>query len=219
MKPNRYNLGKVLLPVPVLFVMVALAAVMMGSPANAATPKTGASPDTTKSIDVTQSQNGSTMTTHIEFDKPVSKTKARKAAGQAASESPLSLSRMSSSGSTIILHCGQPETRTTSKGAFHLTHPCGSKSAKWGYRTSKSLQKHIVGSVHESGMKYSRGGATKTGKAHKGTKRHYFTGKFSPVRSGQTGKYSDKFSFLTNYSFGGVSKTSITVKGNFNVAS
>lgn len=196
--------------------MAGLAA--MGTSAQAASSDSTASPETTKSIDVTQVQDGSTVTTHIEFDKPVSKKKARKAAGQAASQTPQARSRMSTSGSTIILHCGQPEVRD--KGSFHLTHPCRSKSAKWGYRINTDLQKHIVGKVHEAGMKYSRsGGTSKTGKARTGSKSHYFSGKFSPVRPGQTGKYHDKFTFLTNYMFGGVSKTSITVSGSYNVAS
>lgn len=217
MKSNRYHLRKDLIAVPTLVAMTVLAAVMIGSPAQAASPRTGAPPATTKSIDVTQTRGGSTVSTHIEFDKPVSKQKARKAAGRAAI--PSRQARMSSAGGTIVVHCGQPEVRSTDKGSFHLAHPCHGKSAKWGYRINTGLQKHIVGGVRSSGMQYSHSGsAAKTGKSHTASKSHYFAGKFSPVRSGQTGKYRDKFSFLTNYSFGGVSKTSITVSGTFTVA-
>ncbi|GAB3570630.1 hypothetical protein GCM10027344_36680 [Spelaeicoccus albus] len=201
------------LGVVVAVVLAAAAASFgVGVPAHAAQAPTS---ETTKSVDVRQVTGGTTVTVHIEFDKPVPRKKALKEAGRRAG-APARLSRMS--GSTTVLHCGQPEVRSTDKGSLHLLHPCDGSTVKWGYRINTSLQKLVVGKVHETGMKYTHAGSSKSGTAHTASKSHYFDGKFSPAGPGSTGKYRDSLKFLTDYGFGGVSRTTITVRGSFTVA-
>lgn len=210
--------------------VAATAFVGLGAPAQAAStgasshaPKAESTRQMTKSVDVRQIRDGASVTVHIEFDKPVTRKKAAKLAGAGTSGADDSgrsqrLKATPRAGSTTVLHCGNPAVLSTGKGTLRLRHGCGSTSVKWGYRINTGLQKVIVSKVHEAGMKYTHAGKTKTGKAHTAPKDKYFTGKFSPARSGSIGKYRDSLKFVTDYGLGGISRTTITVRGTFSIA-
>lgn len=219
---------------PVAAVLTAaLACLGVGAPADAqpthahatSTPAASTSenrpPDTTKSVDVRQVRDGATITVHIEFDKPVPREKAAKLAGRKGTGNgvgPSQRLRAVPNGTTTVLHCGEPTVLSTGKGSLHLRHACGTSAVRWGYRINAGLQKVIVSKVHETGMKYTHAGRTKTGKAHTAGKAHYFTGKMSPARSGSIGKYRDSLKFVTDYGLGGISHTTISVHGTFNIS-
>jgi hypothetical protein len=116
------------------------------------------------------------------------------------------------------LPCNSSKTFGDAYGTYSVQKACGKSTAPWGWKMTSAWQSHVVGTVSESGMAWTRNGKTQSQQSpHPNHARDYqFHGTYNPVNGNDNVKYSDHFSFRHNIGSGGTAKINIAGKWYFN---
>lgn len=114
---------------------------------------------------------------------------------------------------SAILPCSSSgEAFKDSSGTMTIQHKCKGTTTAWGYKNSIAACLLVSGSMHESGMSWSRNGVAKPRQASHDVGCGYtFHGTFNPAYDDDRITYSDTFTFKTK--LGGSGK--LEVKGDF----